>query len=139
MLKGALQEKGGTARGLFRYKCSWNAEIGAKTGTTQNYSDGWFMGVTPNLVTGLWVGGDDRSIHFRNRSGEGGRIALPAWGMYMDKLYSDPNFTDLKKGTFKKPKNLSVSLDCQLYQTAVPVSDSTYTVPKTDSLGEGLL
>ncbi len=124
MLKGALQEKGGTAMGLFRYKI-WkdHPEVGAKTGTTQNHSDGWFMGMMPNLATGIWIGGDDRSIHFRDRSGEGGKMALPMWGMYMEKVVNDTQL-NFKPGQFKKPATLSVSLDCDAYQMT-SATDST--------------
>jgi penicillin-binding protein 1A len=136
MLQGALQEEGGTAQGLFRYKAAQGNEIGGKTGTTQNYSDGWFMGITQDLVTGVWVGGDDMSIHFRSMSlGQGGKMALPAWGMYMDKVYSDPTL-EIKKSKFRRPKNLPISLDCQSYRDAVFASDSTqqYVAPNADSL-----
>lgn len=139
MLQGALQESGGTARGLFRYKAAQNSEIGGKTGTTQNHADGWFMGITPNLVTGIWVGGDDMSIRFRSMTyGQGSKLALPAWGLYMDKVYADPTL-DLEKSKFTRPKNLSVSLECQDYHQ---VSDSTmeYVAPTVDSLAtDGLL
>jgi penicillin-binding protein 1A len=141
MLQGALQEEGGTAQGLFRYKMARTNEIGGKTGTTQNYSDGWFVGVTQDLVSGVWVGGDDMSIHFRNISlGAGGRMAMPAWGLYMDKVAADPNLS-LKNSKFRRPKNLSVSLDCQTYRDAVP-ADSTqqqYVAPSTVSTDEGIL
>jgi penicillin-binding protein 1A len=141
MLQGALQEEGGTAQGLFRYKMARTNEIGGKTGTTQNYSDGWFVGVTQDLVAGVWVGGDDMSIHFRNISlGAGGRMAMPAWGMYMDKVAADPNL-GLKNSKFRRPKNLSVSLDCQTYRDAIP-ADSTqqqYVAPSTVSSEEGIL
>ncbi len=136
MLKGPLEEAGGTARGLYRYKFTSKTEVGGKTGTTQNYSDGWFVGIIPKLVTGVWVGGDDRSIHFRGKDGEGGRIALPQFGLFMEKVFADAELAaDLKNTKFKRPKNLSVSLDCQVYQEAVPVSDSTYLAPSAgDSL-----
>jgi penicillin-binding protein 1A len=137
MLKGALQERGGTAMGLHRYKI-WkgNPEVGAKTGTTQNHSDGWFMGMMPNLATGVWIGGDDRSIHFRDRSGEGGKMALPLWGMYMEKVVNDPSI-DFKPGQFKKPATLSVSLDCEAYQlttTADSAAKEVYKAPSAKDL-----
>ena len=93
------------------------------------------MGVTHNLVTGLWVGGDEPSIHFRSSAyGQGGRVALPAWGMYMDKVYADKTL-DIKKGSFKKPDKLSVSLDCQSYRNATYQIDSLdYRAPSADSL-----
>jgi len=133
MLKGALQEKGGTAMGLARYKI-WkdHPEIGAKTGTTQNYSDGWFMGMMPNLATGVWVGGDDRSIHFRDRNGEGAKMAMPIWGTYMEKVVNDSQI-GFKPGQFKKPAMLSVTLDCSAYQVTTTTDSTgkanTYQVP----------
>lgn len=135
MLQGALREPGGTSKGLYRYECAKGNEIGAKTGTTQDYADGWFIGVTHNLVSGIWVGGDEPSIHFRSGAyGQGGRVALPAWGMYMDKVYADKTL-DVKKGTFKKPERLSVSLDCQSYRSATHAIDSlNYVAPSVDSL-----
>lgn len=135
MLKGALEEDGGTSKGLYRFQCARGNEIGAKTGTTQDYADGWFMGVTHSLVSGLWVGGDEPSIHFSgSANGQGGRVALPAWGMYMDKVYADPTL-DVKKGSFKKPAKLSVSLDCQSYRNATYRIDSLdYVAPSADSL-----
>ncbi|MDJ1485290.1 transglycosylase domain-containing protein [Cytophagaceae bacterium DM2B3-1] len=137
MLQGAVQERGGTAQGLHRYKI-WKdyPEIGAKTGTTQNHSDGWFMGVMPNLATGIWIGGDDRSIHFRDRTGEGGKMSLPLWGMYMEKVVNDPQL-DFKPGKFKKPATLSVTLDCSAYQITSATDstkDKTYQAPSAKDL-----
>ena len=115
MLKGALQEPGGTAQRLNTYNCGKNNEIGAKTGTTSNHSDGWFMGITQSLVSGLWVGGEDRSIHFRSLAlGQGGRMAMPAWAMYMDKVYADKSL-GIEKIPFKKPAGTTISLDCSGY------------------------
>jgi penicillin-binding protein 1A len=115
MLKGALEEPGGTAQGLKRFACSQNNEIGAKTGTTSNQSDAWFMGITKNLVGGCWVGGDNRSIHFRSLAlGQGARLAMPAWAMFMDKVYADPTIA-LKKEPFVKPASMTFSFDCSGY------------------------
>jgi penicillin-binding protein 1A len=72
-----------------------------KTGTTQNFADGWFMGYTPDLVTGCWVGGEEPSIHFRNIAlGRGGYMALPVVGKFFNKLYRDPAFRDYKNHNF---------------------------------------
>jgi penicillin-binding protein 1A len=105
MLKGGIEEPGGTSQNLWSYDIFGSGnEFAAKTGTTSNHSDGWFMGLTKDLVTGVWVGGDDRSIHFRTSAlGEGSKTALPIYGRYMEKLYADK---DLKvtKGRFPKPK-----------------------------------
>jgi penicillin-binding protein 1A len=116
MLKGATEEKGGTALGLHRYKNLWGGnEIGGKTGTTQNFSDGWFVGVTQNLVTAVWVGGDDRPIHFRDWTfGQGAKLALPIFGYFMDDVYGDTT-TGIKKSMFIKPAKYSIQLDCSKY------------------------
>jgi len=99
-------------------------ELGAKTGTTQNASDGWFVGVTKDLVAGAWVGGDDRSIHFRDwPSGQGSRTARPIWNTFMEKVYADES-TGIEKGPFPRPlRRLSVETDCDQYQD-VNSSDS---------------
>ena len=91
MLRGGMEETGGTSQALWDYDL-WHKDnqIGGKTGTTSNYSDGWYMGLTKDLVSGVWVGGEDRSIHFfRTQQGEGGRMALPIYGRYMEKIYQD--------------------------------------------------
>ncbi|WP_245855287.1 transglycosylase domain-containing protein [Hymenobacter mucosus] len=104
MLRGGMEEPGGTSQALWDYEL-WkkNNQIGGKTGTTSNYSDGWYMGVSKDFVTGVWVGGEDRSIHFLNsQQGEGGRTALPIYGTYMEKLYQDPDL-DITMGPFPQP------------------------------------
>lgn len=113
MLMGATKERNGTALGLHRLgKTLVGNEVGGKTGTTSNYSDGWFMGITKQLVTGIWVGGEDRSIHFRSfHLGQGSKMAMPIWSYYMDKVYADP-VLGITKGPFKRPANLSVDLTC---------------------------
>ncbi|MFQ3576913.1 MAG: transglycosylase domain-containing protein [Cytophagales bacterium] len=126
MLMGGTQEKGGTALGLYRYNNIFKGnEVGGKTGTTSNYSDGWFVGVTPNLVAGVWVGGDDRCIHFTDFTfGQGARLALPIVGMYMDKVFGDPN-TQVTPARFKRPENLKVEINCDKYRSGVStVGDS---------------
>ncbi|MGI4744211.1 MAG: transglycosylase domain-containing protein [Janthinobacterium lividum] len=92
MLRGGMEEPGGTSQGLWDFQDLWRKDnqIGGKTGTTSNYSDGWYMGLTKDLVSGVWVGGEDRSIHFfRSQQGEGGRMALPIFGRYMETIYQD--------------------------------------------------
>ncbi|GAB4252895.1 MAG: transglycosylase domain-containing protein [Vicingaceae bacterium] len=90
--------------------------IAGKTGTTQNNSDGWFVGLTPDLVTGVWVGADDRSIRFtRTYYGQGANSALPIWGYYMQKVYADSSIV-LNRGDFEKPEQpLSIEIDCKKY------------------------
>jgi len=86
--------------------------IAGKTGTTQNQSDGWFMGMVPNLVTGVWVGAEDRAAHFKHISyGQGASMALPIWGMYMKSCYANEEL-GISKGNFEKPSNLSIEVDC---------------------------
>lgn len=98
------------------YPYDFKNEIAGKTGTTQNNSDGWFMGVVPNLVSGVWVGGEDRSVHFaRTKYGQGATMALPIWGSYMKAVYEDENL-DISKSNFTKPENLSITVDCEEYK-----------------------
>jgi penicillin-binding protein 1A len=116
MLKGATEERGGTALGLHRFGLlGYGNEVGGKTGTTQNNSDGWFVGVTPSLVAGAWVGGDDRSIHFRTMHlGQGARMSMPIWAKFMQKAYEDPS-TGIKRERFTVPKNFNIELNCKKY------------------------
>ena len=104
MLQGGLQERGGTSQNLWSFDLFKNRnEMGAKTGTTSNNSDGWFVGLSDKLVVGAWVGGDDRSIHFRSTDmGEGAKTAMPLVGRFLEKVYADPRFKNLQ-GPFPKP------------------------------------
>jgi penicillin-binding protein 1A len=89
MMKGVIQ--GGTGSSLRSGKYGVIAPTAGKTGTTQNNSDGWFIGITPELVTGVWVGAEDRAVRFRSMNwGQGARMALPIYGYYMNKVYRDP-------------------------------------------------
>lgn len=86
--------------------------IAGKTGTTQNQSDGWFMGMVPNLVTGVWVGGEERATHFNSLTyGQGASMALPIWAIYMKKNYEDENLK-VSKEAFEEPEGLSINIDC---------------------------
>lgn len=86
--------------------------IAGKTGTTQNQSDGWFMGMVPNLVTGVWVGGEERSIHFdRLLYGQGASMALPIWALYMKKNYANEEL-GVSKDAFEEPEEMSINIDC---------------------------
>lgn len=86
--------------------------IAGKTGTTQNQSDGWFMGMVPNLVTGVWVGGEERATHFKSITyGQGATMALPIWGLYMVKNYKNKDI-GVSNDNFKIPDNMSINLDC---------------------------
>jgi len=86
--------------------------IAGKTGTTQNQSDGWFMGMVPNLATGVWVGGEDRAIHFKDIAfGQGATMALPIWAVYMKSLYEDTSL-EISTEDFVAPENLSIPIEC---------------------------
>ena len=88
--------------------------IAGKTGTTQNQSDGWFMGIVPNLASGAWVGGEDRSTHFKYiDKGQGASMALPIWALYMKKCYADKNLHISDKDFTKPAAKLSIELDCE--------------------------
>ena len=94
------------------YPYEFTNPIAGKTGTTQNQSDGWFMGMVPNLVTGVWVGGDDKAVHFNSiRYGQGASMALPIWGLYMKKNYANKEL-GVSDGEFEKPEELSINVDC---------------------------
>lgn len=115
LMKGVVE--GGTATRL-RGRYGLTNPIAGKTGTTQNNSDGWFMGLTPDLVTGVWVGCEDRAAHFRSTAlGQGANTALPIWGLFMKKVYADRSLRDeVGKGDFKRPAKLSVEINCNDYQ-----------------------
>ncbi len=102
MLRAVINEgTGGRLRRIYKL----TADIGGKTGTTQNNSDGWFMGFTPSLVTGCWVGGEERDIHFdRMSDGQGASMALPIWGIYMNKVYADKTLPYSQEERFDIPK-----------------------------------
>jgi penicillin-binding protein 1A len=124
MLQGGVQESGGTSQGI-SYVLKQDNEIGGKTGTTDDASDGWYMGITHNLVSGVWVGGDTRNIHFPTWSfGAGSKSARPIWDKYMVKVYEHPE-VGYGKGKFKRPASgLDMTLDCNQYIS----SDSTEVV-----------
>ncbi len=95
------------------YPYVFENQIAGKTGTTQNQSDGWFMGMVPNLATGVWVGGEDRAVHFKSIAfGQGATMALPIWGVYMKKLYENVAL-GISIEDFTAPENLSISIECE--------------------------
>lgn len=110
LMKGVVES--GTGIRL-KWKYGLRNPIAGKTGTTQNQSDGWFMGITPNLATGVWVGAEDRSVHFRTLGlGAGGNMALPIWALFMKDVYANEKI-GLFQGDFEAPiKPLSVEIDC---------------------------
>ena len=114
LMKGVVQS--GTCIRL-RSLYGFNNPIAGKTGTTQKNSDGWFMGITPDLTTGVWVGAEDRSVHFRStKLGQGSHTALPVWAIYMKKVYADKSL-NISKGDFPKPYAPGVDLDFNCWQS----------------------
>jgi len=113
LLEGVVQHGTGVR---LRYRYKLNNPIAGKTGTTQNHSDGWFMGITPNLVSGVWVGCEDRSAHFRGMAlGQGASMALPIWALYMKKVYAD-NTLNISQGAFERPSvPINIETDCVRY------------------------
>lgn len=106
------------------YPYDFTNAIAGKTGTTQNQSDGWFMGVVPNLTTGVWVGGSNRSVHFNSITyGQGAATALPIWGSYMKSLYADDSLT-ISKDNFEVPEDLSINVDCDKHKEEDEEEDS---------------
>ncbi len=114
LMKGVVQSGTGIRlRSLYGF----NNPIAGKTGTTQKNSDGYFMGITPDLTTGVWVGAEDRSVHFRStKLGQGSHTALPIWALYMKKVYADKNL-GISNGDFTKPNipGVDLNFDCNRY------------------------
>jgi penicillin-binding protein 1A len=111
LMKGVVDAGTGVR---LRYRYGLNNPIAGKTGTTQNHSDGWFIGLTPELSAGVWVGAEDRSVHFRSISlGQGAHMALPIWALFMKKVYADPEL-NISKGDFFKPASgFTVDMNCE--------------------------
>ncbi|MDP2888120.1 MAG: transglycosylase domain-containing protein, partial [Bacteroidota bacterium] len=113
LMRGVVDAGSG---GRLRWKPEYGGfkgQIAAKTGTTQNQSDGWFIGITPQLVNGSWTGAELRSIHFEDlQSGQGASMALPIWGYYMKKVYADKNLPYSDESAFVRPANFNVNLNC---------------------------
>ena len=128
LLLGGLREPGGTSMSLWGYVGKYSdTEFGGKTGTSNNHSDAWFVGVSPRLVAGAWVGGEYRSIHFRTgQLGQGSRTALPICGYFFESVFGDPAFKDYH-AKFGKPKDADVR--AEMYNCA-----SYYSRRDTDSI-----
>ena len=123
LMQGVVESGTGTR---IRWRFKINTPVAGKTGTTQNNSDGWFMGLTPDLVSGVWVGCEDRSAHFRSTHlGQGANVALPIWAKFMQKVYADKTL-NISKGDFERPKkNLGVELNCVKYNNAYQNNNSS--------------
>lgn len=121
LMKGVVD--GGTA-GRLRYKYGINSEVAAKTGTTDDNSDGWFIGCTPQIVAGAWVGGDEKAIRFRSTAlGEGASMALPIWAYFMKRVYADSTLHVSEKARFPIPKNIDFDLACTRYDLPTAKND----------------
>jgi penicillin-binding protein 1A len=131
MMKGVTQS--GTGIGLRSAPYNFTEPIAGKTGTTQHNADGWFMGITPDLVSGGWVGGEDLIVHFNSLAeGQGAKMALPIWGNYMKRVYADKKLK-ISKGDFEKPsKHIDVDLDCSKYDDHDADIDFDATPPDED-------
>ena len=135
MLRSVMRDAGGTGQSLWGYvRDIRDTEFGGKTGTSNNHSDAWFMGVSPKLVVGAWVGGEYRCIHFRTGAlGQGSRTALPICGYFFESVFNDPAF-EKYHGKFEKPSGIDVSssqFDCPYYRNPKDTLDE-------DSLVDGL-
>jgi penicillin-binding protein 1A len=111
LLQGVVNT--GSGRRMRNDPFNFKNQIGGKTGTTQNHSNGWFMGVTPNLVAGVWSGWEDQAIHFETLSeGQGANMALPVFAIFLQKVYSDPHFGIMEADEFERPAGFNMELDC---------------------------
>jgi penicillin-binding protein 1A len=144
MLRGGMEEPGGTSQALWEWDL-WKKgnQIGGKTGTSSDYVDAWYMGVTKDLVTGIWVGCDERTAHFKNgETGEGSRTALPIFGKFMEKVYKDPS-TGYTQGPFPKAKvKITRNINCPTPRHTVDttstdsttVDSTTFTPPAVEDI-----
>ena len=140
MFIASLREPYGTTQNLFSYKLfNYETDFGGKTGTSSNYSDGWFVGVTPHLVVGSWVGAEERCVHFRTSSlGEGGKTALPMYGLFMEKVIADTSFAQYR-GRFPRTLRGLKNRPYSCHTLFVPKdSVSVDSVGHTDGVDEEL-
>lgn len=118
LLKGGMTEPGGTTQALWAWDLfHYNTDFGGKTGTSSNHSDAWFVGVTPKLVGGAWVGGEQRCVHFRTgRLGEGSKTALPIFALFMEKVLADNSLSQYRGKFLTKPKEkITRDYNCHTY------------------------
>jgi penicillin-binding protein 1A len=123
LLEGVVNQ--GTACRLRGPAYQLKNEMGGKTGTTQNNSDGWYMSIMPNLVTGVWVGGEDRGIHFDDmRIGQAANTAVPIFGRFIKKVFASDKITSVKEDdTFEAPEHFGYTLDCSDRHISADESD----------------
>ena len=144
MMQGVMTN--GTGAGIWGYDMPPGLEIAGKTGTTNDNSDAWFMGYTPQLLAGGWVGADDRFIRFKteNKNGEGGRAAMPIWAYFMNKAAADPNCGIDTKLTFAKPEEMVNDIHIDFTNGNIPISngeneelgtgsENDYSIPKKNT------
>ena len=130
MLRGTVEENRGTSQALFQYSIFGRNQMGGKTGTSSNYSDGWYVGVTSDLIGGTWVGAEDRVIHFKNSAtGEAMKTALPVFGLFLQKVYADKKSSIQPTMYPKEPFPIEKAHNCRVL---VPRIDTT--VVELDSL-----
>ena len=116
------------------YPYKFENPIAGKTGTTQNQSDGWFLGMVPNLVTGVWVGGEDRSIHFKDIAyGQGATMALPIWALFMKSVYDNEDLL-ISKEDFELPDVLTIPIDCDKYEI-IDINQDIFEDENLEDLG----
>ena len=136
LLMGGMTEPGGTSMSMWHYVRPFakDTDFGGKTGTSNNHSDAWFVGISPKLVCGAWVGGEYRSIHFRTGAlGQGSRTALPICGLFMQSVLEDERFKQYH-GKFNKPADDTITKD--MYESCSGVWTSVPDSLETDTLGE---
>jgi len=127
LLQGVIRS--GTGNKIRRDPYNLMNQIGGKTGTTQNHSNGWFMGVTPNLVGGVWSGWEDQAIHFETLGeGSGANMALPIMAIFLKKVYSDPQFGIMEADEFEVPSNFNMELDCNKVKKSSSRGDNSRRV-----------
>ncbi len=127
LLQGVIRF--GTGNNLRKEPYNLMNQIGGKTGTTQNHSNGWFMGITPNLVGGVWSGWEDQGIHFETLGeGSGAKMALPIMGLFLKKIYNDPQLGIMEADEFERPANFNMELDCNKVRNSNPHGDNSRRV-----------
>jgi penicillin-binding protein 1A len=138
MFRGGMEEPGGTSQALWEYPGLWKKDnqIGGKTGTSSHYVDGWYMGITKDLVTGVWVGADDRSVHFTtSENGEGSHTALPIFARFMEKVYADPK-SGYTWGPYPKPwVKITKEYNCPSPHISTDTTSTDSTAAPVDTTG----